>query len=124
MLTHVTVGTDDLAKGKDFYDSVMGALGHKRLYDGEDRAGYGTQAIQFMIVKPIDGNKATAANGGTIGLVAPSRKAVDEFHKQALAKGGKCAGAPGPRQFHPDAYAAYIRDPLGNKLAAVCMAKE
>ena len=59
-------------------------------------------------------------NGLTIGLRAPNRAAIDEFHKQALAAGGTDAGAPGPRQFAPNAYAAYIRDLDGHKVVASC----
>jgi len=60
--------------------------------------------------------------GVSISFAAPSRAAVDEFHKRALESGGQCAGAPGPRPVAPTAYAAYIRDLDGNKLATYCFA--
>ena len=56
-----------------------------------------------------------------IALQAASWDAVDAFHAAALACGGRCAGPPGLRaHYNPDFYAAYVRDPDGNKLAAVC----
>jgi catechol 2,3-dioxygenase-like lactoylglutathione lyase family enzyme len=118
--SHVTVGTNDLPKAREFYDAVLGPLGFKRLFDLDDRSGYGADAPQFMVLKPIDGKAASGGNGVTVGFVALSRKAVDEFHKQALARGGKCEGPPGPRPVMPNLYSAYIRDPAGNKLVASC----
>jgi catechol 2,3-dioxygenase-like lactoylglutathione lyase family enzyme len=118
--SHMTVGTNDLPKAREFYDATLGALGFKRLFDLEDRSGYGADAPQFMVLKPIDGKAASSGNGVTIGFVASSRSAVDEFHKQALARGGKSEGAPGLRPIMPNFYAAYVRDPAGNKLLASC----
>lgn len=120
MFTHMTVGTNDLVAARVFYDAVLQPLGHKRLFDQEDRSGYGSGRPAFFVVRPIDGKPATYGNGSTIGLVAPSREAVNEFHKQALARGGKCEGPPGLRPFGPNVYAAYVRDPVGNKLAVIC----
>jgi catechol 2,3-dioxygenase-like lactoylglutathione lyase family enzyme len=120
MFTHMTVGTNDLVAARAFYDAVLQPLGYKRLFDLEDRSGYGADSPKFFVLRPIDGKAATYGNGATIGLVAPSREAVNEFHKQALARGGQCEGPPGPRQFGPNMYAAYVRDPTGNKLAVIC----
>ena len=64
-----------------------------------------------------------AANGGTYGLKSPTRAGVDEFHAQGIAMGGSDEGAPGPRDFAPNAYAAYMRDLDGNKICAVCFAE-
>src|SRR5438876_11848299 len=77
-----------------------------------------------MVLKPADGKPATHANGGTISFEAPSRAAVAAFHKAALAAGGKDEGAVGPRGFWPNAYAGYVRDPDGNKLAPSCRKPE
>ena len=60
-----------------------------------------------------------AGNGTHVAFIAPSREAVDRFHAAALAAGGSDAGAPGPRDYTPDYYAAFVRDPDGNKLEAV-----
>lgn len=124
MFTHMTVGTNDIAKARAFYDAALAPLGYKRLFDMDDRCGYGVQAPEFMVLKPIDGKPATAANGLTIGFAAPSRSAVNEFYKQALANGGKCEGPPGLRPVAPNLYAAYARDPAGNKLVALCTKAE
>jgi len=123
MFTHVVIGTNDLPKAQTFYDAVLATLGAKRLMNIEDRASlWGGDAPQFMVTKPANGQPATAANGGTVGLAASSRDAVHAFHKQALELGGTCEGAPGPRAFGPTAYAAYVRDLDGNKLCALCVA--
>ena len=63
---------------------------------------------------------ATIGNGSMVALDAESRADVDAFYKAALAHGGTDEGAPGLRPFHENFYAAYVRDPDGNKLSAVC----
>ena len=78
MFTHVVIGTNDLPKAQTFYDAVLATLGAKRLMDIEDRASlWGGDAPQFMVTKPANGQPATAANGGTVGLAASSRDAED-----------------------------------------------
>jgi len=123
-LTHTVVGTNDLERSRTFFDKVLGALGLKRLFDDDNRSAWGVDAPAVMVTKPLNGEPATHANGGTIGLAAPSRKAVDEFHAAGLANGGTCDGPPGPREFSPTAYGAYVRDPDGNKFCAYCFADE
>jgi catechol 2,3-dioxygenase-like lactoylglutathione lyase family enzyme len=125
IFTHVTVGTNDLAKSRAFYDNVLGALGYKRLTDlAENGSIWGESAPEFFVLKPANGQPATHANGGTISFVAPSRAAVAAFHKAALAAGGRDEGAVGPRGWAPNAYAGYVRDLDGNKLAAYCFKAE
>ncbi len=125
MFTHVTVGTNDLAKARGFYDGVLAPLGYKRLSDlGENGSIWGVSAPEFFVLKPANGQAATFANGGTISFAAPSRAAVAAFHRAALAAGGKDEGAVGPRSWAPNAYAAYVRDLDGNKLAAYCFNAE
>src|SRR5580692_8777578 len=100
IFTHVTVGTNDLAKAREFYDAVLEPLGVKRLKDfGDGGSCWGETSEEFMVLKPADGKPATAANGGTISFEAPSRAAVERFHKAALAAGGTDEGAVGPRGF-------------------------
>ena len=122
--THLTLGTNDLAKSIAFYDAALGALGINRLGARDTAAFWGVDAPELIVLKPADGKPASYANGGTIGFKAASRAAVDAFHAGAMANGGKDEGAPGPRAFAPNAYAAYCRDPDGNKLVAVCHAPE
>lgn len=122
MITHVVLGTDDIPAAKKFYDAVLGALGHAAALELEDgRLVYQGDPTFIVITKPINGRPATAANGGTVGLAAPSRESVDAFHAAGLAAGGFDEGAPGPRAVLPGSYAAILRDPTGNKLIAWCM---
>lgn len=126
IFTHIMVGTNDKAKAKAFYDAALGALGIKSLGTFGDTGTllYGVDQPEFWVTTPANGKPACHANGGTIGFIAPSRKAVDAFHAGGLANGGTCEGEPGPRAFSPTAYAAYLRDPDGNKITAYCMAAE
>jgi catechol 2,3-dioxygenase-like lactoylglutathione lyase family enzyme len=123
--THVTVGTNNLGKARQFYDAVLAPLGLKRLKDfGDGGSCWGATSEEFMVLKPANGQPATVANGGTISFEAPSRAAVAAFHKAALDLGGTDEGAVGPRSFWPNAYAGYVRDLDGNKLACYCRKAE
>jgi catechol 2,3-dioxygenase-like lactoylglutathione lyase family enzyme len=129
ILSHVTLGTNDLARAKAFYDKVLATLGLGRLEDEDDEAsGYGVADTQVPWVyahRPFDGGPASRANGTHVAFLAPSREAVDAFHAAALALGGSDEGAPGPRpQYSENYYGAYVRDPDGNKLQAVCYRPE
>jgi catechol 2,3-dioxygenase-like lactoylglutathione lyase family enzyme len=132
MLTYVYLGTNDLERATRFYDAVLGSLGLKRCVTGDadwDRiaAGWGTyedggaSELALWVGKPLDQQPATAGNGTMVALRARAWNEVDAFHVAALAHGGRSEGAPGLRpHYSPDFYAAYVRDPDGNKLAAVC----
>ena len=121
IFTHVTVGTNDLEKARRFYDSVLAQLGHKRIADlGENGSIWGESAPSFFVLKPANGAPASVGNGVTVSFDAPDRAAIDAFHASALAAGGIDEGAPGPRDWAPNAYAAYARDLDGNKLAVYC----
>ena len=126
IFTHIMVGSNDKEKSKAFYDAALTPLGINNMGTFGDTGTllYGTRTPEFWVSSPRDGKTATHANGGTIGFIAPSRKAVDEFHAGGLANGGTCEGEPGPRDFSPTAYAAYLRDPDGNKICAYCMKPE
>ena len=125
IFTHVTVGTNDLDKARSFYDAVLAPLGYKRLSDlSNNGSGWGESAPEFFVLKPAYGRPATHANGGTISFLAPNRAAVALFHKAALSAGGVDEGAVGPRGGAPNAYAGYVRDLDGNKLAAYCFTAE
>lgn len=125
VFTHVVVGTNDLVKSRKFYDATLAPLGMNYIGPMGDHAHmYGTDKPAFMTTKPRDGKPACFANGGTIGFAASSREAVRKFHAAGLANGGTCEGEPGPRPFTPTAYAAYLRDPDGNKICTYCFAAE
>ena len=119
ILNHVTLGTNDKEKAAAFYDAALGALGINNMGPmGDKGIMYGIDKPEFLITIPRDGNQACHANGGTVGFVAPSREAINEFHAKGLANGGTCEGEPGPRDFVPGCYGAYLRDPDGNKICA------
>jgi catechol 2,3-dioxygenase-like lactoylglutathione lyase family enzyme len=122
IFTHAVLGTNDLAKARKFYDATLGALGVNYIAPmGENGLLYGgPDGPEFVVTKPANGKPACFANGGTIGFKAPNRAAVHEFHKAGLANGGSDEGQPGPRSFTPTAYAAYLRDPDGNKICTYC----
>jgi catechol 2,3-dioxygenase-like lactoylglutathione lyase family enzyme len=119
---YLTLGTNDLARAARFYDAALAPLGLVRRATEPDEVGYGLPAdrrTRLWITRPFDGSPATVGNGSMPALVAPSQAAVQEFHKAALAAGGSDEGAPGLRPYGPAFYAAYVRDPDGNKLSAV-----
>jgi catechol 2,3-dioxygenase-like lactoylglutathione lyase family enzyme len=122
MFSHVTLGTNDFAKAEKFYDAVMAALGHPVMFKANGWGGYGTDTgPKVFIVPPFDGAAARAGNGVHVAFLAQDRATVDAFHAAALANGGTDEGAPGPRpHYHKNYYGAYVRDPDGNKLQAVC----
>lgn len=123
MFSHVTVGSNDIAKAKAFYDALAKPLGLVCHMSFPDGAGYGPAGgrPQLWIVRPLDKNPASVGNGITIGLDAPNRAAVDAAHKAAMSGGAKDEGAPGLRtHYHPNYYGAYLRDLDGNKICVVC----
>jgi catechol 2,3-dioxygenase-like lactoylglutathione lyase family enzyme len=126
MFSHVVVGTNDLNQAKRFYDAVLGALGYgEGVSDDNDqrrRYLYRANGGLFIVTQPINGQPATAANGGTIGFTCQSTEQVDRWHAAGVANGGTSAEAPpGVRETASGGlYLAYLRDPDGNKLGAVC----
>lgn len=117
MFTHVMVGADDIAASKKFYDAIFGVLGlAPGITDPMGRVFYSMANGRFGITRPIDGKAASMANGGTIGFAAASREQVDAWHDAGVSAGGEsCEDPPGEREGF-NAYAAYLRDPFGNKL--------
>ena len=122
MYSHTTLGTNDLDRARAFYEPVLATLGLSQPFQLPGTAVFGDLAgPKLFIVKPYDGAPATSGNGTHIAFLAPSRAAVDAFHAAALAHGGSDEGAPGPRpHYHANSYGAYVRDPDGTKLQAVC----
>ena len=126
MFSHVTLGTNDFEKAEKFYDAVMGALGHPVMFKASGVLSYGTPTGEkLFILKPFDQKEAKAGNGVHAAFKVESRATVDAFHAAALANGGSDEGAPGLRpHYHPNYYGAYVRDPDGNKIQAVCHRSE
>ncbi len=120
MFTHICLGANDLDASKSFYDAALGAIGIKSLGPfGSAAFLYGKDKPGLLILKPSNGEPASAANGGTISFAAADKAGVDAFHAAGVANGGTDDGAPGPRGL-PGSYAAYLRDPAGNKICAYC----
>jgi len=121
MIGYVTLGTNDLARGAKFYDALAKELGVGRMMDFDTFIAWGVPggAAGIGLTKPFNGEAATVGNGVMVALEAKSKDQVHKLHEIALANGGTCEGPPGPRgdQF----YAAYFRDPDGNKLNAFLM---
>ena len=132
MISYFYFGTNDLERAVTFYNAVLAPLGMERCVTGDaewDRvaAGWGiyedggARELAFWVGKPFNQQPATVGNGSMVAFSATSWRAVDQFYANALAQGGTCDGPPGLRlHYSPDFYAAYVRDPDGNKVAAVC----
>lgn len=128
MLSHVTIGTADLARAKAFYDAVLSTLGIRCIADeaahgiiGYARSENPTRETSLWLMTPIDGRPAAVGNGQTFAFMAEDRATVRAFHTAALAAGGTCEGPPGLRaHYHPDFFGAYARDRDGHKIACVC----
>lgn len=122
MFSHVVVGANDLEKARKFYDAVFEPLGCGGAQPmSEERFVYATEAGLFLITRPIDGETATHANGGTIGFACTSPDQVRAWHDAGVANGGRSVEDPPGVRASPvgDLYLAYLRDPDGNKLCAM-----
>ncbi|MEQ8709802.1 MAG: VOC family protein [Rhodospirillales bacterium] len=119
MLNHVSVGVSRLDRSTAFYDAVLAPLGYHRLDSFDFATAYGTDYPSFWMTLPENGDGATVGNGVHVAFTAPDQAAVDAFHKAALAAGGQCDGKPGLRPYAETYYAAFVRDPDGNKIEAV-----
>lgn len=127
MLDHIGFAVSDIVRSKAFYDAALGALGLELLMtatpdqteSGGTALGYGREGIPFFWI----GDNEAVGEGLHVALAADSRAAVDAFHAAALAAGGRDHGAPGLRpHYGPDYYAAFVLDPDGANIEAVCHA--
>ena len=118
MFSHVMVGSNDLERSKQFYDGLFGKAG---AVDDKGRLAYRRNGAVFMVSKPIDGQPACHANGGTIGFGFESPEDVDAWHRRGIEAGGTpVEDPPGYREnAFGRLYLAYLRDPDGNKLCAL-----
>ena len=121
MIGYVTLGTNNIAKAKTFYEALLAPLGAKILMQFDNGfTMYGTDFAKpaLAITPPHDGKPATVGNGVMPAIVVDTRAKVDELHTIALAQGGTCEGPPGLRGEEGDQafYGAYFRDLDGNKL--------
>ena len=118
MIGYVTLGTADPARAQAFYDALLGSIGATRLMELDSFVLWGKSMDEPCIAstRPYDGGEATYGNGTMVALRFDGTGEVDALHAKALELGGADEGAPGSRG--DGFYAAYFRDPDGNKLCA------
>jgi hypothetical protein len=122
MLSYLTIGTNNQPRSGRFYAAVLVPLGYamSESADGIEFAPPGGGATIY-IVMPFDTRPATPGNGAMAAFQAPTQALVRTLHQAGIAAGGTDGGAPGFRpQYSANFYVAYLRDPVGNKLALFC----
>lgn len=119
MISHVSIGVTDIERSRRFYDAALGALGYRRLFEGEGYVAYGADEPKFWVAQSELVPAANPASGLHFCFDAPSRSAVEAFHAAALASGGTDNGGPGLRpEYHASYYAAFAIDPDGWRIEA------
>ena len=115
----VMVGANNMEGAKQFYDAVLGEIGISALMEHPSggRVYGGGANPMFSVVRPFNGERATAGNGSMISFSCDSPEAAAAMHAKAIALGGTCEGKPGPRG-DTGFYGAYFRDPEGNKFCS------
>ncbi|MGI8840792.1 MAG: VOC family protein [Caulobacteraceae bacterium] len=124
MLDHISLTVGDVGRAKAFYDAALAPLGITALWSvsAEETGtqayhGFGSGGRPYFWI----GGGAATTGGAHVAFTALDRATVDAFHKAALAAGGRDNGAPGPRpHYHPDYYGAFVLDPDGHNIEAVC----
>jgi catechol 2,3-dioxygenase-like lactoylglutathione lyase family enzyme len=116
MLDHVGVAVSDFARSKQFFKQALAPLGYQLLMEVGDAAGFGKEGKPDFWI----GSGVTAGTAH-VALVAADRHVVDEFYQAAMAAGARDNGKPGLRpHYHPNYYGAFVLDPDGNNVEAVC----
>ena len=124
MIDHISIAVRDLDRSARFYQAVLGAIGYEKLVVRTRTIGFGKSYPEFWLnlrptMAPLDSD-----SGAHAALRVRTIEMVDAFHAAALAAGGACDGAPGLRPQHGEGYyAAFIRDPDGNRIEAVTFLK-
>jgi catechol 2,3-dioxygenase-like lactoylglutathione lyase family enzyme len=119
MLNHISIGVRDIARTKAFYDAALKPLGYACLDESEGSLGYGGDAVVLWIGETAKPVPADPKSNLHFCFDAPTKKAVDAFHKAALGAGGTDNGAPGIRaDYSQGYYAAFVIDPDGYRLEA------
>ena len=121
MIDHVAIDVSDLERSKAFYVEALGPVGYELAMEIDDKAlGFAAAGKpDFWLYR------GTATGGTHVAFAAPDRATVDAFHGAALAAGGKDNGEPGLRtHYHEHYYGAFVHDPDGNNVEAVCHSSE
>jgi catechol 2,3-dioxygenase-like lactoylglutathione lyase family enzyme len=126
MIDHISIAVRDLAKGEQFYTATLAPLGFAKLKEWPGAAiGFGKKYPEFWINKREAMGRVAEDSGVHICLRAPDVASVDAFHAAALKAGGASDGEPGPRpHYHEGYYAAFVRDPDGNRIEAVTFLRD
>jgi catechol 2,3-dioxygenase-like lactoylglutathione lyase family enzyme len=124
MIDHVSIAVRDLAACGRFYEAVLATLGHGKLVARAGTLGFGKKYPEFWLNERRAMTPVDAGSGAHVCLRASDASAVNAFHAAALQAGGVSDGAPGPRpEYSAGYYAAFVRDPEGNRLEAVTFVK-
>lgn len=126
MIDHVSIAVSDLKSAEAFYAALLAPLGMTKLREWPDAAvGYGKKYPEFWINKRVGMSAVSSDSGVHVCLRAPDTAAVDAFHASAPNSGGTSDGAPGLRpEYHGGYYAAFVKDPDGNRIEAVTFVKD
>lgn len=125
VLAHVSLGTNNYPRARTFYDGVLATLGIQRVMEHGPNAGYGRDSAAFWIQAPHDQGVAQPGNGVHVCFSAQTTAQVQAFHATALSLGAVDDGAPGLRPLYNERYyAAFVRDPDGHKIEALCWLPE
>ena len=117
LIGHVSLGVDDLDTAGRFYDALLGAIGALRIVTYEAALAWGRERAEFWVGTPIDGGPAGSGNGTHVAFICERPEQVRAAYAAGLAAGGTGDGEPGPRpEYTEDYYAAFLRDPAGNKV--------
>lgn len=121
IISHVSLGTNNYAAARAFYDKVMPTIGVKRVMEHEAvAAAYGKAFPEFWIQQPFDGGEANVGNGVHVCFIADSQEQVKAFYEAGIAAGATDDGPPGPRPDYGEYYyAAFLRDLDGHKIEAM-----
>ena len=128
MLSYITLGANDMNASDRFYSALLEPLGYRKQVDSEglafslpEQASQSGSPCVVYVKPPFDGRPATVGNGSMAAFRAGSHNAVRQVHAAAVAAGGTDEGAPGFRAaYSKNFFVAYVRDPVGNKLALFC----
>lgn len=125
MIDHISIGVRDLAALARFYDTALAPLGHTRLRERPTTIGYGKTYPEFWLNARPDMAPVEGDSGTHVCLRAPDAATVDAFYAAALKAGATADGAPDTRpQYHATYYAAFIRDPEGNRFEVVTFLRD
>jgi catechol 2,3-dioxygenase-like lactoylglutathione lyase family enzyme len=126
MIDHVSVAVRDLGKAEPFYAALLAPLGMRKLREWPNAAvGFGKKYPEFWINRRAAMARIANDSGVHICLRATDTRAVEDFHAAALKAGGTSDGAPGLRtEYHSSYYAAFVRDPDGNRIEAVTFLRD